>query len=113
YEDFFRKRAELLRYTVRDGKPNGMNTLGLQVPCLTLADLHPLETPGVDPVKEMRERIEPLLENLQSRVTSDTPDRAWYWAALLLLDDADEMSTFLTRVGRGDDYDETVIPFRD
>lgn len=110
YEDYYRKRAELLRFTVRAGKPAGMNTLALQIPCLALSNLHPLETPGVDARAEMRPRVEALLQRLQSRVSSDVPDRAWYWAAPLLLDDPTEMSDLLETLGRGDDYDETEEP---
>lgn len=105
YEDFYRKRTELLRFTVRDGKPAGMTTLSLQLPCLRLAAIHPLELGGADARTAMRQRVTALLSDLRPHVKNTGTDRSWYWAAPLLLDDSEAMRDFLRHLSHGDDYD--------
>jgi Helicase conserved C-terminal domain len=49
----------------------------------------------------MRAKVEPLLASLRRRVRSPVADPAWYWAALLLLDeDTDALRAFLVRLGK-------------
>lgn len=105
YEDFYRKRTELLRFGVRNGKPAGMTTLSLQVPCLRLAELHPLSFRGRDVREAMREQVTKLLSGLRHESGEAAVDRSWYWAAPLLLDDPDEMRDFLTQLASGDEHD--------
>jgi hypothetical protein len=105
YKDFYRKRAELLRFALRDGQPAGMTTLALQLPCLRLAELHPLELcdANADVRAKVRERIEPLVAELAGRAGPGTADPAWYWASLLLLEpDQEDLRAFLSQLGNGD-----------
>lgn len=95
--EYHRKRARLLRFAVHDGKPSSMMTFALQLPCLQLASIHPLELRRTshDVRAAMRSRIEPLLEPLRHRAIGHSPDPSWYWAALLLLDEQQPVEAFL------------------
>lgn len=100
------KRSPLLRFAAPDGKAASMTTLALQLPCLRLAAIHPLAL-GLEEADDvraaMRGKIEPLLTSLTPLVRSEVADPAWYWAALLLLDeDSDALQKFLTQ--RAVDY---------
>jgi hypothetical protein len=102
YQDYYRRRAELLRFTVREGQPAGMTTLALQLPCLALADVHPLELEG-DVREAMSVRVRAALDALVRYQTSDRADPQWYWAALLLLDeDRDSVAAFLRQFAEDD-----------
>lgn len=113
YEDFYRRRTELLRFTVRGGRPAGMTTLALQVPCLRLADRHPLSFSGTEIRATMREELADLLPDLQRLAGDAPPDRSWYWAAPLLLDDSAEMTAFLNLLASGDNFDNEEAPNED
>jgi len=102
YHDYYRRRPELLRFTVRDGQAAAMTTLALQLPCLALADIHPLELEG-DVREAMSVRVREALGKLAERQASERIDTKWYWAALLLLErDSDEVIAFLHRLAEGD-----------
>jgi hypothetical protein len=103
YTEFHTKRSPLLRLALQDGKATSMTTLALQLPCLRLAAIHPLSlspTERSDLHVAMRRQIQPLLVPLRERVKSASPDPAWYWAALLLLDGPEASSNFLQGIAR-------------
>lgn len=97
YQDLHTKRRGLLRYAVDGDAPNAMTTLALQVPCLSLSDIHPLSFPdGCDVRAEMRDRVRSLLADTHLQVGDGAGDPKWYWAALLHVDsDRTELRTFL------------------
>jgi hypothetical protein len=88
YAPFYDKSAERLRFTVSKGRPSAMTALALQLPCLALADLHPLSLAkdGGEVRTAMRKQIGRLLERLVPLQTGAEVDPRWYWAALLLLE---------------------------
>jgi hypothetical protein len=104
YGDFYRRRSRLLRFSAPDGKAASMTTLALQLPCLRLAAIHPLDVSlaGREDIRgAMRRRIQPLLTPLRQRVRSDAVDPTWYWAAPLLLDeDTEAVRAFLDQLER-------------
>ncbi len=106
YKEVYRRRTEPLRFTVGDGTPTGMTTLALQLPCLRLAAIHPLEFAGETDTRGLaRARIAPLLESLKPYAqTEKSADDSWYWAALLLLDeDREAVRGFLDQLAKGDE----------
>lgn len=59
----------------------------LLMPCLALADIHPLSSPaGADPRDWVAERVDDLLRDLPNPQVGQV-DRRWEWVAPLLLDD--------------------------
>lgn len=104
YHTFNKRQARLLRFALRNEEGGSMMTLALQLPCLSLASIHPLALTrgdaGVDVRAAMRARIAPLLDGLRPDVRERAPDPAWYWAALLLLDPRSEVREFLDTLAK-------------
>jgi hypothetical protein len=99
-EEARKRRARRLVFGRRAGRPSGMPVLGMLYPSLTLAELgDPLQVSSPKPegdaipqpdvadvVESVRERIEPLLSDLDGDEIGGDEDERWYWAAPILLD---------------------------
>jgi hypothetical protein len=93
-----KRRRGLLQFTKTDGRLTGMPVLGLLYPSVVLArDYDPLKVasdlglvglPDASAVvEETRRRLEPRVAKLIAKAKTQGPeDEAWYWAALLMLD---------------------------
>lgn len=101
YEGYFRARSGRLQFSVKGGEPTGMTTLALEIPCLALADIHPLALEG-DVREAMLAHVRDLLAGLDPDPSARV-DTRWYWAALLLLDRDREISSFLDGLVDGTD----------
>jgi len=93
-----KKRRGLLQFTRTDGRLTGMPVLGLLYPSVVLArDYDPLKVVGdlgvlgapdaAAVVEEVRRRLAPRVAKLTAKAKTQGPeDEAWYWAALMMLD---------------------------
>lgn len=98
--DARKKRGQLLKFGVSEGREIGMPILSIIYPCSTFASqCDPLQyysgsntlneqLPAVsDVIKHTRTQIEKLCSELNIPETQGTVDENWYWAAPLLLDE--------------------------
>jgi len=93
-----KRRRGLLQFTKTDGRLTGMPVLGLLYPSVVLArDYDPLKVvselgvmgapDAAAVVEEIRRRLEPRVTKLTAKAKTHGPeDEAWYWAALMMLD---------------------------
>lgn len=97
-----KRRRPLLRFAVSDKRETGMPIMGLIYPCITMArDCDPLKTmaqfassdnlrPTLDDIlSATKTQIDTLLQGIGDlEGESRMPDESWYWAAPVLMDEA-------------------------
>lgn len=86
YRDPAEQQGPLLRLSQSEGKRSAHRSLLLLLPCMPLAQIHPLDAPaGMDRVEHVRHELRERLDGLRAPVGQDV-DTRWEWAFPMLLD---------------------------